>query len=176
MYQGVFLDRDGVINEVLSERVKFVNKPSDFYFLPGAKEGIRILTEVGYKIFVVTNQGGVGLGFMKHSALENVHQFMVGEIKAAGGKIEEVAACIHKPNEGCICRKPGPKMLGDLAIKYQIDLASSYMVGDRDVDILAGKAAGTKTIFIGSSMNDAYINFPSLLEAAIWLKAQKEGD
>ncbi|WP_223700595.1 D-glycero-alpha-D-manno-heptose-1,7-bisphosphate 7-phosphatase [Sutcliffiella deserti] len=173
MYQGIFLDRDGVINEVLSKRVKFVNKPSDFHFLPGAKEGIRLLSEAGYKLFVVTNQGGVGLGFMDSLALNEIHQFMVKEIKKAGGEIEEVSACIHKPDEGCMCRKPGAKMIEDLAEKYRINLSSSYMIGDREPDILAGKSAGTKTIFIGKETNIADYTFPTLLDAAKWLVRQK---
>lgn len=173
MYQGVFLDRDGVINEVLTKRVKFVNNPDDFHFLPGALEGIRLLTEAGFKLFVVTNQGGVGLGFMKSHMLEDIHKYMVKEISAAGGRIEEVAACIHKPHEGCLCRKPGPKMIVDLAESHEIDLARSYMIGDREVDIEAGNAAGTRTVFIGDEVGVADYHFASLLDAAQWLVNHK---
>ncbi|MFP3360217.1 HAD-IIIA family hydrolase, partial [Planococcus sp. SIMBA_143] len=73
MNKAVFLDRDGVINEVLTDRVKFVNTPEDFYLLEGAGEGVRLLQDAGYKIFVVTNQGGIGLGFMDEKMLHNVH-------------------------------------------------------------------------------------------------------
>ncbi|MGD6833580.1 D-glycero-alpha-D-manno-heptose-1,7-bisphosphate 7-phosphatase [Sutcliffiella halmapala] len=173
MYQGVFLDRDGVINEVLTKRVKFVNKPDDFHFLPGALEGIRLLTEAEFKLFVVTNQGGVGLGFMKSQMLEEIHRHMVKEISAAGGRIEEVAACIHKPHEGCLCRKPGPKMIVDLAERHDIDLPRSYMIGDRAVDIEAGKAAGTRTVFIGDEVGVGDYHFSSLLDAAQWLVNHK---
>ncbi|MGM0836689.1 MAG: D-glycero-alpha-D-manno-heptose-1,7-bisphosphate 7-phosphatase [Bacillota bacterium] len=176
MYQGVFLDRDGVINEVLTKRVKFVNKPGDFHFLPGALEGIRLLTEAEFKLFVVTNQGGVGLGYMKSKMLEEIHQYMVKEISDAGGRIEEVAACIHKPHEGCLCRKPGPKMIVDLAESHEIDLPRSYMIGDRAVDIEAGKAAGTRTLFIGEEHGVGDFHFVSLLDAAKWLVNQKQSD
>jgi D-glycero-D-manno-heptose 1,7-bisphosphate phosphatase len=172
----VFLDRDGVINEVLTKRVKFVNKPGDFHFLPGSLEGIRLLTEAEFKLFVVTNQGGVGLGFMKNHMLEEIHRYMVKEISAAGGKIEEVAACIHKPHEGCLCRKPGPKMIVDLAEKHDIDLGRSFMIGDRAVDIEAGKASGTRTVFIGEKYGVADFHFGSLLDAAKWLVNHKQND
>ncbi|MCA1319282.1 HAD family hydrolase [Bacillus tianshenii] len=176
MYQGVFLDRDGVINEVLSKRVKFVNDPGDFHFLPGALEGMRILTEGGFKLFVVTNQGGVGLGYMKSQMLDEIHSHMLKEISAAGGEIVEVSACIHKPHEGCLCRKPGPKMIMDLAQRHSIDLNQSYMIGDREVDIEAGRAAETKNIFIGDKADIGDNYFPSLLNAAEWLVSQKQSD
>lgn len=139
MKTAVFLDRDGVINEVLTERVKFVNKPKDLHFLPGVPEAIRKLNEHFDYIFVVTNQGGVGLGFMKESQLQKVHEHMVNELKKHGAIIHDIAYCPHKPKAGCACRKPGSKMIEDLAEKYQVDVSNSYMVGDTDTDIQAGK-------------------------------------
>lgn len=70
MKKAVFLDRDGVINEVLTKRVKFVNRPEDFYLLPGVAEAIAKIRKLGYSVFVVTNQGGVGLGYLKESMLK----------------------------------------------------------------------------------------------------------
>jgi len=168
--QAVFLDRDGVINEVLTERVKFVNKPSELFFLPGVPEAIRKLNKVfGDNIFVVTNQGGVGLGFMKVNQLETIHEHMIGELKKEGAVIKDVAYCPHKPKAGCECRKPGSKMITDLAEKYQIDLAQSYMVGDTDTDIQAGKKVGTKGVFLGGSDPLADAVFPDLLSASDWI-------
>ncbi len=168
--RAVFLDRDGVINEVLTERVKFVNKPSELYFLPGVPTAIRKLNEVfGDNIFVVTNQGGVGLGFMKVNQLEKIHEHMIVELKKEGAVIKDVAYCPHKPKVGCECRKPGTKMITELAEKYNIDLAQSYMVGDTDTDIQAGKKAGTKGIFLGESDPLADAVFPDLLSASDWI-------
>ena len=70
MEKAVFLDRDGVINEVLSKRVKFVNRPEDFYLLDGVGEAIKKINDLNYKVFVVTNQGGVGLGYMAEKSLQ----------------------------------------------------------------------------------------------------------
>ncbi|MBM6618121.1 D-glycero-alpha-D-manno-heptose-1,7-bisphosphate 7-phosphatase [Bacillus suaedaesalsae] len=167
---GVFLDRDGVINEVLSKRVKFVNTPKDFYLLPKVGEAVKKLNDRNLPVFVVTNQGGVGLGFMSENALHSVHKEMEKQLAEYGASVIEVSYCAHKPHEGCECRKPGAKMLIDLAEKHHINLEESYMIGDRDVDILAGKAAGTKTILIGKDPSvQADLQFPSLFEAASYI-------
>ena len=165
----MFLDRDGVINEVLTNRVKFVNKPKDFYFLPGVPEAIKKLNEHFEYIFVVTNQGGVGLGFMKEAQLINIHEHMINELNKVDAIVHDVAYCPHKPKAGCECRKPGSKMIADLGKKYEIDLPRSYMVGDTDTDIQAGKKAGTKTVFLGDSDPLADAIFPDLSAAADWI-------
>jgi D-glycero-D-manno-heptose 1,7-bisphosphate phosphatase len=170
--KAMFLDRDGVINEVKTKRVKFVNKPEQFYFLEGVKEAVTLLSREGYMLFVVTNQGGVGLGYLSHGHLEQIHDYMVGELEMAGGKIHEVSCCTHKPHEGCACRKPEPGMILDLAEKYDLDLASSYMIGDREPDIEAGRKAGCKTILISGSPSPLYgadYVFPSLKDAAAFI-------
>ena len=169
MKKAVFLDRDGVINEVLTDRVKFVNRPDQLYFLPGVAEAIRMLNNVFDYVFVVTNQGGVGLGFMKESQLQLIHDHMIDKLREEGAIIEAVAYCPHKPKSGCACRKPNSKLIEDLAVAYDVDLASSYMVGDTDTDIIAGKNAGTKTVFIGTSDPLADAVFSDLLGASGWI-------
>ncbi|MFC0273549.1 D-glycero-alpha-D-manno-heptose-1,7-bisphosphate 7-phosphatase [Metabacillus herbersteinensis] len=173
MRKAVFLDRDGVINEVLSKRVKFVNKPEQLFLLAGVGEGVKLLNDFGYHVFVVTNQGGVGLGYMKEKMLISIHERMEREIGKAGGRIDDVIYCPHSPHAGCVCRKPEPEMLLSLARKHNILIEESYMVGDRDVDIIAGKQAGTKTILIGNKSDrdqfQADHHFPSLYKAAVWL-------
>lgn len=169
MNKAVFLDRDGVINEVLTDRVKFVNRPDQLFFLPGVAEAIRQLNEVFDYVFVVTNQGGVGLGFMKEFQLEIIHDYMVTELLKEGAVLKEVTYCPHKPKSGCACRKPNSKMIEDLAEKYDVELSASYMIGDTDTDILAGKKAGTKTVFIGINDPLADASFPDLLSTVDWI-------
>lgn len=169
MKSAVFLDRDGVINEVLTRRVKFVNKPGDLYFLPGVSEAIKKLNMHFDYIFVVTNQGGVGLGFMKEAQLISIHDHMIAVLKKKGATIHEAVYCAHKPKSGCSCRKPHSKLIEDLAEKYSVDLTKSYMVGDTDTDIMAGKKAGTKAVFIGKYDPLADASFPDLLGAADWI-------
>ena len=169
MKRAVFLDRDGVINEVLTSRVKFVNEPSQLYFLPGVPEAIRRLNEVFDYVFVVTNQGGVGLGYMKESTLQDIHTHMQSELAKEDAHIQEVVYCPHKPKSGCDCRKPNSKLIVNLAKKYRVNLASSYMVGDTDTDIVAGKRAGTKTVFLGIADPLADAVFPDLFQATPWI-------
>jgi D-glycero-D-manno-heptose 1,7-bisphosphate phosphatase len=170
MNKAVFLDRDGVINEVKTKRVKFVNHPDQFHFLEKVPEALKLLDQSGFKLFVVTNQGGVGLGYLSKQELGEIHDYMTDEIqRLTGVEIEEVACCIHKPHEGCTCRKPEPGMISDLAKKYAIDIAKSYMIGDRVMDIEAGKKAGCQTVLISNRPRvDFEVDFiyPSLYEAA----------
>ena len=174
--RAVFLDRDGVINEVLTNRVKFVNEPKQFYFLPGVEEAIKSLNEHFDYVFVVTNQGGIGLGYMSAKQLHKIHDHMVAELEKRGATIHEVAYCPHKPKAGCECRKPNSKMILDFGEKYKIDLEKSYMVGDTDTDIMAGKKAGTKTVFIGKSDPLADAVCPNLKEAAKWIIRDSKND
>lgn len=167
--QGVFLDRDGVINEVLSARVKFVNQPDDFHLLPGAGEAIHLLNQAGFPVFVVTNQGGVGLGFMKETELQSIHERMKQELASFGASVTDIAYCPHRPQANCPCRKPKAKMIVDLAERHAIELPTSYMVGDRRPDIEAGDAAGTHTVLIGSREKAAAdYRFDSLHAFAEW--------
>ncbi|RIW28599.1 HAD family hydrolase [Bacillus salacetis] len=178
MNKAVFLDRDGVINEVLSKRVKFVNKPSDIHYLKKVPDAIRILNNAGFKVFVVTNQGGVGLGYLTEAGLERIHSTMKKDLKAQGGIIEEFASCTHKPYEGCACRKPEAGMIISLAENHNIDLSLSYMAGDREADIEAGRKAGCTTILIAEENegNLADHHFPSLFEAAVFLSSKEQGE
>src|SRR5699024_12796301 len=106
---AIFLDRDGVINEVLSERVKFVNRPEDFYLLPGSGEAIHLLNQSQYSVFVVTNQGGVGLGYMKEQALLAIHEDMRSELDAYKAEITDIDYCTHRPNAACRCSEPAAR-------------------------------------------------------------------
>lgn len=169
---AVFLDRDGVINDVLSDRVTFVNQPKDFFLLPGVGEAIKQFNMLDYAVFVVTNQGGIGLGYMTEEDLTNVHQRMTEELAIHGAVIDAVAYCPHKPHAGCACRKPHPTMIERLAKKYQIDLPTSYMIGDRHVDMETGKKAGVTSILVGGreeDMRDADMVFPDLSYVATYL-------
>ncbi|MGM0845236.1 MAG: D-glycero-alpha-D-manno-heptose-1,7-bisphosphate 7-phosphatase [Bacillota bacterium] len=175
MMKAVFLDRDGVINEVLSKRVKFVNKISDIYYLEKVPEAIQILSNAGYKIFIVTNQGGVGLGYLSSSELDKIHAKMKQDIEKFGGFIEEFSSCTHKPYEGCSCRKPEAGMLLKLADEHDINLSQSFMIGDREPDIEAGKKAGCITILIAKvdTKKLADHHFPSLYKASKWIVSQE---
>ncbi|MCM2676227.1 D-glycero-alpha-D-manno-heptose-1,7-bisphosphate 7-phosphatase [Alkalicoccobacillus plakortidis] len=176
MNQAVFLDRDGVVNEVLTSRVKFVNKPRDFYLLKGVGESIKCLNESGFLVFIVTNQGGIGLGYMTESILETIHIAMREKLAKQGAMIDDIAYCSHKPNSDCPCRKPKAHMLHTLADKYSVDLHQSIMVGDREPDILAGKEAGCRTVLVHSRSKQTYgadVIFDDLKRALPWILQHK---
>ncbi|WP_341272668.1 HAD family hydrolase [Bacillus cereus] len=173
MNKAVFLDRDGILNEVLSTRVKFVNKPEDLYLLPGVAESIAKLKRNGFKVFTVTNQGGIGLGYMSYEQLEKIHEKLQSEILKLNelAVIDEIMTCAHKPKENCKCRKPEPGMLLTLAKKHNISLGDSYMVGDREVDVAAGISAGTKTVLVTNEDEPTQANLKcsTLLEAVDYI-------
>jgi len=154
--KAVFLDRDGVINEFPGNGM-YVTKVKDFHFVPGALEALRRLTDDGHNIFIVSNQAGVGKGIYTKKKLDQITKKMMTEIKKAGGRIKKAFYCIHHPQAGCDCRKPGIgsierglKMLGK-----DLDCArKTYFVGDTKSDIEAGHAAGSKTIFVLSGRED----------------------
>ncbi len=167
--KAVFLDRDGVINEVKTHRVKFVNRKEDLYFLENVPESIKKLNDAGFKVFVVTNQGGVGLGYMTEDTLNDIHDHMARELAKQGAQIHEIMACTHAPHENCYCRKPGSQMLLDLIDDYDIDIMKSYMVGDREPDIEAGNAVGIKSLMVVNTHPEAYKSFKDLSEAVDWI-------
>jgi len=138
MYKAVFLDRDGVIND----NAHAVNKPEDLVLYPDAAEAIKQLNDAGLRVFVVTNQGGVGCGFMTEASLNAIHAKMEADLALTGAKLTAIAACIHHPNANCTCRKPKPGLIKTLVDKHNIDLTQSWLVGDRSTDCEAGKAAG----------------------------------
>ncbi|BCJ88420.1 D-glycero-alpha-D-manno-heptose-1,7-bisphosphate 7-phosphatase [Effusibacillus dendaii] len=159
--RAVFLDRDGVINDARRP----VNNPDDFVLLPGVGKAVKRLNDAGFHVYVVTNQGGVGLGYMTEEDLRQVHEKMVHELAKDGAVIEDIRYCAHKPQAGCRCRKPEAGMILNLAKQNGIDLTQSVIVGDRDFDMEAGRRAGTRTVFIGPKHGNADATAPDLPHA-----------
>ena len=141
----VFLDRDGVINENRDDHVK---SWSEFRFLPGALDALRMLTRQRFRIFVVTNQACVNRGLASPSTINDIHRRMSYTARSHGARIEDVRFCPHRPDEACHCRKPHPGMLLDLALTHGLSLSRAYLVGDAASDIAAGRAVGCKTVMV----------------------------
>jgi D-glycero-D-manno-heptose 1,7-bisphosphate phosphatase len=157
LYPAVFLDRDGVLNH----DVAYAHRPDQIVWMEGAFAALRRLTELGYRIFVVTNQAGVARGYYEEHAVHRLHEWMAGEVAKHGGRIDEFRYCPHHPDgtvpayvRSCECRKPGPAMLLDLIDRWSVDPDSSYLVGDRDSDMQAADAAGIRGfLFKGGNLN-----------------------
>lgn len=146
----VFLDRDGVINRFPGHG-GYVTKIKDFHFLPGALEGIRRLTDMGYTIFVVSNQAGISRGIYSQDKLKRITAYMLRAVARAGGKIKKVFYCIHASDENCDCRKPKTGSIEkalQLLKKTRKEATQSFFIGDAESDIEAGRKAGCKTIFV----------------------------
>jgi D-glycero-D-manno-heptose 1,7-bisphosphate phosphatase len=141
----VFLDRDGVINV---ERGDYTTTVEQWRWAPGALEGIRMLTDAGFGIIVITNQACISKGIQTEEGLSSLHEWMLGVIRDHGGDILRIYHCPHQTPDGCSCRKPEPGMILQAAKDFGIDLSRTFMIGDTLRDMEAGRRAGTRTIFI----------------------------
>lgn len=154
MKRAAFLDRDGVINQKAPED-GYILRWEEFHLLPDVAEAISLLNHAGLLVVVVTNQRAVSRGLITVEGLEEIHRKMRDELASAGARIDAIYYCPHGSDDSCACRKPAPGMLRSAAREHGIDLASSWMVGDTDSDIVAGRSAGCKTIRIARKMESA---------------------
>ena len=145
MNKAVFLDRDGVINQKAPEH-DYIKNWDEFHFLPSVKEAIRRIRENGYLVIVVTNQRGIARGLMTEKDLKEIHRKMCEELQKCGAYIDDIFYCPHDIKDNCTCRKPQPGMLIQAQNKWDIDFAQSYIIGDSDSDIEAGRRVGCQGI------------------------------
>jgi len=153
MKRAVFIDRDGTI----SEEVGYINHPSRFRVFPYAAAAIKHLNDAGWLAIVVTNQAGVARGYFSEEMIQTVHAEMTKELETGGAKLDAVYYCAHHPSVGeppyrfdCDCRKPKPGLISQAAREFEIDLAGSWMVGDRYSDVELARNAGVKSMFVMS--------------------------
>lgn len=168
MKKAAFLDRDGVINRKLPEG-QYVTRWEEMHFLPGVPEAIALLTKAGFCILVVSNQRCVAKGLVTVSDLEGIHRRMCRELAAQGALITEVYYCPHENDPPCGCRKPAPGLLLTAAREHGIDLNGSWMIGDSDIDVEAGRRAGCRTVQITkeeATGSGANLRTGTLLDAA----------
>ena len=149
--KAVFLDRDGTINE----EKDYLHRIEDFAFIPGAPEAIRRLKEAGFLVIVVTNQSGVARGYFSRDDVDLLHDHIQRELGKIGTAIDAFYFCPHHPEKGvgelkvdCDCRKGRPGMLLQAAAEHGIDLAASWMIGDKRADLEAGRAAGCRSLLV----------------------------
>jgi D-glycero-D-manno-heptose 1,7-bisphosphate phosphatase len=144
MLKAVFIDRDGVINQKPQEG-EYVTSWDDLHILPGVAEAVALLKRARYAVIVVTNQRCVAKGLLAVSRLEEMHTRMCESLSRLGAILDGVYYCPHDYESACHCRKPAPGMLLEAAQARGLDLGSSWMVGDSEIDIQAGQNAGCKT-------------------------------
>ena len=177
--RAVFLDRDGVINRAFVRDGKPFPPPTpqELQILPGVPEALRELKANGFKLLLVTNQPDVGRGKLSVQTLDAMHEDLRAHLP-----LDDILVCCHTDQDKCDCRKPMPGMIIEAARKHNIDLAASFMVGDRWRDIDAGYNAGCKTILIDYGYaerppdHEPDLRVGSLREAADWiLRATPKG-
>jgi D-glycero-D-manno-heptose 1,7-bisphosphate phosphatase len=163
---AAFLDRDGVINRKAPEG-QYVTRWDEFDILPGAVEAITLLNRAGLAVIVATNQRCVAKGLLSEVELKRLHGRVFDHFTAAGATIDAIYYCPHDLDPPCRCRKPRPGMLFDAAASYGIDLQASWMIGDSEIDVLAGKAAGCKTVRLtGAVPTGSPVEFASARDQA----------
>ena len=186
MEKIVFLDRDGTLNE----EVNYLHRTEDLRLLPGVPEALAGLKDAGFKLIVVTNQAGVARGYYTEEDVKHLHDHMNGLLKPYGAELDAFYYCPHHPEYGigkykrsCSCRKPGTGMFEMAARDFSIDRAASFMIGDKLLDVEAGKRFGLTSILVGTGygeevyaqdlktgrapLYDYYA--PTLLRAAQWI-------
>ena len=143
--RAVFLDRDGVLNcsEVRRGKPVAPRRLADYRLLPGVAKAVQSLKRAGFLVIVVTNQPDIGNGLVDASVVQAMHAKLRSLVA-----VDDIRVCPHRQDQGCACRKPRPGMLLAAAKDWKIDLKNSFMVGDRDGDIVAGQAAGCYTLLI----------------------------
>ncbi len=172
--KAIILDRDGTI---IVDKV-YLNDVAQIEYLPKVFEGLRVMRDLGFRFFVATNQSGIARGIVAIDTLYEIHRVIRHDLAGQGIDIEGFYYAPYSVESNHPMRKPNPGMLEAAARDFNLDLRQSYMIGDRDTDVHAGRAAGTGTIYLDHS-------FPTptsapdfvcgdLLAAAKWLKSQIE--
>jgi D-glycero-D-manno-heptose 1,7-bisphosphate phosphatase len=148
----LFLDRDGVINELLP--MDYVKTPDEFVFRDGVLEALSDLSQLFDYIIIVTNQQGVAKGLMSHDDLDLIHQSMVNQLNKVGVKITKIYACTHLKEDDCQCRKPKPGMLDEALRDFpDISFTKSILIGDSPSDIDMANSSGIISVAMIHSNN-----------------------
>ncbi len=148
--KAAFLDRDGTLNTRPPPH-EYLTTADAFEWLPGAREGAARLSEAGYLLTVVSNQRGVARGLLTVETLRAIEERIQDGLRPLGARIDAFRYCIHELDAACCCRKPEPGMLLDLARELDLDLRRSWMIGDSESDVEAGRRAGCRTALVGET-------------------------
>jgi D-glycero-D-manno-heptose 1,7-bisphosphate phosphatase len=166
--KALFLDRDGIINIDYG----YVCRKEDFIFTEGIFELLKLFLHAGYQLFIVTNQSGIGRGYYTQDDFSKLTHWMSQQFALRHIEITQIFHCPHRPEERCTCRKPAVGMIQKYLNEHPIDVANSWMIGDKQSDIdFAHNAKIEHTIAIGNKKIDhAEYNFTSILECKRYLE------
>ncbi len=159
MIKAVFLDRDGTL--IYEKPGVYLSAPQQVRLYKSTKPALDLLTRNGFKLFIVSNQSGIGRGYFTQKEVNAVHARLRHLLRPV--HIEEIVFCPHAPNEHCSCRKPQPQMGLDLIQKYHINPKTSYMIGDKKADVEFGRALGCKTVLVTTANGRHHLQkYPTL--------------
>jgi heptosyltransferase-2 len=174
----IFLDRDGTLNEDPG----YLRSAADLKLLPGVGAALARLKSAGARLVVITNQSGVGRGYLTLKDLEAIHARLEGLLEQRDAALDAIYFCPHHPDAGCRCRKPATGMVDRAVSELQVDLRKAYLVGDHASDMQLAKAVGAKSILVTSTHVDQKVMAmlqgagalpdlvaPSITEAAEWI-------
>lgn len=143
-HKAVFVDRDGTINV----DVHYLDDPDKFDMYPGVGEGIKKLKDKGFKIIVITNQSGIARGYFTEKQLSDIHETMKKEFQKFYVVLDGIYYCPHHPDDNCNCRKPRTGLFQKAIKEHDIDVTKSYMLGDKILDVCAGKKNGARAVLV----------------------------
>ena len=153
MERVIFLDRDGTLNT----EVNYLHRTEDLVLLPGVPEALKKFKDAGYKLIVVTNQAGVARGYYEEKDVDALHAYMNDILRPLGAEIDHFFYCPHHPQHGigaykcvCHCRKPATGMFEKAEQYYEIDKEHSWMIGDKLIDVQAGRNYGVHAALVGT--------------------------
>jgi len=149
--RAIFLDRDGVLTK---ERGDYVRTADQLEVLPGVGHALSDLRKMGFRLVVVTNQSVIGRGLASHEEMSRIHEKLLAKLKGEGVSVDAIYYCPHLPGEGCSCRKPEPGLILRAAKDLGIDVSSSWMIGDKEIDLEAAKRAGCRGVRVETNSGD----------------------
>lgn len=145
MTRLIVLDRDGVINEDSDDYIK---SPDEFIPVPGSLDAIAKLNRAGYTVVVATNQSGLARGYFTEQTLQQMHDKLTDLLSQAGGKIEKIYVCPHRPDDNCDCRKPRPGLLERILSDYPVEPGTVTLIGDSLKDLQVARAVNITPMLV----------------------------
>ncbi len=165
--KAIFLDRDGTL--ILDKN--YLSRVEDMEYFPDTMKALQLLQALGYELFIVTNQSGVGRGYFSLESVYVIHRQLQNDLREQKlSPFKDFAICPHSPDEGCVCRKPSGQMIKDLMERHHVSPEHSWMIGDKLIDAQAGKDAGINSAIIRHSESKDFPFYKTLLDFAQTLK------
>lgn len=152
-YAAIFLDRDGTI----IQDAGYIRHPREVEFIPGCFEALLALQE-RYKLFIITNQSGISKGLTTEAEVQMVNNYIVDCLRSRGILINHVFSCPHSNEDKCSCKKPGTYFIDEAAALYNLDIKSSYIIGDHPSDVECGINAGMTPVYVLTGHGEKHLN------------------